>query len=112
MDIWSAIKKLSHETGMPMTSVSKQLEHSDAYVFNMFGRGKCPSFDNANKVIRAYGYSICLVRQGEEPEAAIAIDETMDGRSFTAKERESAARKERERRRAALLAELERLGDE
>lgn len=111
MDIWSAVKRISHETGLPMTSISKSLGHHDTYVSNALGRGKCPSFDNANTIVREFGYSVCLIKQGDEPDSSLVIDETMDDRRFTARAKESASRMERERRRKALQAELDRLNE-
>lgn len=111
MDLKGAVMQLSRDTGLTYAAASRILGHKDAYVSSAVGRGKCPSFDNANLIVRAFGYSICLVKQGDEPKLSIVVDETMDGVSFTAKSKEAAARKERERRRKALQAELDRLNE-
>lgn len=111
MNLWEAVRSLSHETGMTYASASKILGKGSGYVSHMAGRRNCPSFDNANMIVRAFGYSICLVRQGDEPELAFVVDETMGNTSYTSGAKEAALRKERERRRKALQAELDRLNE-
>ena len=112
MNIAEAVNLMASENGMTLATVSRATGHAHTYVSSTLGRGRCPSFDNMNEIVRAAGYTICMVKQGCEPEGAIIVTETLKQKKLSDKEKAERARKERARRRKALLAELERLDAE
>ena len=103
MNVWDALKKTIHDTGMSYTSVEKVICRGKNYIAGNMSRKSCPSYDNALLMFRACGYTLCIVRQGDEPEGAIMVDETLPEANLSAEERSKRVSEERERRRKALL---------
>lgn len=112
MNIHEAMKKIADDTGMTFAALSRAMGRHYTYISSNLGRGRCPLFDNVIEMVRTAGYSICIVRQGDEPEGSIVVDTSLDAKKQTARQRDAQLRKERERRKKALLAELERLDSE
>lgn len=112
MNIWEALTEAAQSTGLSLHAIEKGMGKGRSYITSNISRGSCPSTDNAIKIFRECGYSFCVVKDTEIPEGAIVIDTTMAETRLSEKAKKERLAKARERRRKALLAELERLDSE
>lgn len=111
MNVWDALKHAVRESGMSYPAVEESIGRGRNYISGNMSRKSCPSYDNALMLFKACGYTLCIVKMGDEPEGAILVDETLPEATLTTQERDERKHQERERRRKALQAELDRLNE-
>lgn len=112
MDIKDAIMGIAEAEGVTFSSLSTAMGRNHTYISSNLGRGRCPLFDNVLEMASALGYSVCLIKSGDEPDGACVVDEYLTLKKLSANKREARLKRERERRRRELLAELEKLDSE
>lgn len=74
-----AFKRLLTESKLTNTSAGKQLGVSDVSVYKMTTDANSPSIDKALKYLDCVGYTLAVVKQGENlPESSILLHQAKE----------------------------------
>lgn len=74
MDFYDIVKHAADDAGISISAVGRAMGKPSNYVSNGVGKGASPRLDTAAAMLRACGYTLCALPDGNVPAGALVID--------------------------------------